>query len=330
MKKIGSIVLCLIMVIGSCGCQRKVDYDLTISVPYTSDYLKKTVELFEKEKDVKVNLQVYEGDKSDGESVDKYVNAMSAEILSGNGSDVICLTGLPYKKYIQLGALMPLDTIVDENQSTLYNKNVLEVCKVDGGLFFMPITYSVPALLVQTDAEEVDFYDTQTWEGFMENATEDLAENHYAIGQVDGQRLLSYAVGSDYSPYIDRESNQGNFSGDDFRELVMLCDKAVKKEQFVYTDNKYDEAVNKGQIKYVYDVFYSFHGLMDTCKSFDGKRRIQTLPHVGDGQGERFFSNDLYGINSKSEKQQLAGEFLKYMTSTDIQKNGRDNRISDQ
>lgn len=101
--------------------------------------LQKAISIYQKDhKDVKINIVNY---------AERPVDALNAEILAGEGPDLLVLDTMPIQTYIDKGVLADLSDIASEcyNKEGCY-KNVIDAYKQGEGIWAIPMRFQVPML----------------------------------------------------------------------------------------------------------------------------------------------------------------------------------------
>jgi multiple sugar transport system substrate-binding protein len=293
MKRVILVIICFI-ILSSTGCQSSDKNVISISVPFSNDYLRKAIKLFEKRyDDIHIQLNEYEGDMTDNNSVEKYIASMSSEIMSGNGADIIYITGLPYKNYIEKGVLEDLYGYISSSSPgmDIFQENILNACIDNGKIFFLPINFSYPVLFVKNDiVANID--DTSwDWSGFLHVSNSITAKESglHAIANLSGSELISYMLGGDYTSFVNYQTKESNFLSDEFAELTEFCNATIQNEKIIYSGTDVEDAVKRGTIVFSYYNLYSFSDLASIMSNYGTDRSVLKLPMSISNKGNRFF-----------------------------------------
>lgn len=121
--------------------------------------LKQAEKLYE-QKNPKIDIQIKgafpengsdkEGSKTDDTSIEKTISKVNTEFLSGKGSDVIVLDGLPADKYGKKGLLTDLSKMMEQDKSfdkNQYFNKVLDNSKTGEKLYGIPLYFWLSGLL---------------------------------------------------------------------------------------------------------------------------------------------------------------------------------------
>lgn len=89
----------------------------------------------------------------DGVTEDDAIRNLNTEILAGKGPDVILMDGLPIDSYVEKGMLVELDELLAQVQTEgSFYTNILESCQTGGKIYTVPIRFSVPLVVGDSDA----------------------------------------------------------------------------------------------------------------------------------------------------------------------------------
>ncbi len=130
------------------------DAELSVYSLYPSDMLDQVVGLFTaKYPNVEVSVEIGIEDES-GISVNDAVKALNTKLLSGEGPDVMVLTGLDIDTYADNGMLMDLtevyDAVKDDHPDMFLN--ILDAYRrEDGTIYALPARFSAPVVVAQKD-----------------------------------------------------------------------------------------------------------------------------------------------------------------------------------
>ncbi|UUZ91600.1 hypothetical protein LJK87_39345 [Paenibacillus sp. P25] len=113
--------------------------------------------------------------KPDPKNIEKYVNTVSAELMSGKASDLIVVSGLPYKKYADKKSLENIGDLMSKDASFQignYYTGMFDAMKYNGALYAVPVKVGLNLWLgnqAATGSEKID-YSKWTWEEFKKLA----------------------------------------------------------------------------------------------------------------------------------------------------------------
>lgn len=310
---------------------------ITISVLKTDRFLQLAEQLYEEaHPDIDIQLKEYtvtpkgeDGEINlapDAGTVEKFVNTVGTEILSGKGSDLIDLRSLPMTKYVEKKALVDLNEMMAEDSAFDVNQfygNILDPMKINGGLYAVPLQYNLKLMIgdaVSIHAAGIQIDDRKwDWSKFAEVAKQlvkdedgDGIMDKFAITSTTPDSLLVNLLLDNYGKYVDAENKQAHFDSEAFLHLL----KQVK--------GLYDDQLISGESASWGEQFFSpwtansAEDLLLYPKAvYDGNGEVYRKP--GMGQGITFSSGMMLGINANSNVKEEAWDFLKFLLSEEMQ-----------
>lgn len=356
-KRMICLILSIVMSAAAAGCGSPAasssmeggsgNNTLTISVITKDMYLDTAVKLFqEQHPGITVDIREYTSNPlppSDGkntmvmikerpEDVEKYVGAVNTQLMSGKGPDIMLLSPLPYENYIDKNMLADLSGLMDADKSFDTNKyytNIFDAMKHDGNLYGLPLSISLDvleadkALLEQYDIKIQD--DQWTWENFeqiaeniVENSKKDGAQGMYALSGMDGSMLISSLVSESFDQFVNKREKTAGFDSPEFVELLNSAKFMIDKN-YIDTDTSQEKMADlaaRGNTVFSIGTIRTYMDLMMAKQVYgDG---VTFLKYPGEGNGQSFTVDALYGINDKSPNKALAWEFLKFLVSDDM------------
>lgn len=83
------------------------------------------------------------------------IKNLNTRIMSGSGPDLLVLDGLPAASYEEKGVLTDLSGIMHEMEGeTKLFKNLVDACRTDGKLWYVPVRFRLPLLVGEKDSVE--------------------------------------------------------------------------------------------------------------------------------------------------------------------------------
>jgi len=264
--------------------------------------------------------------------IEKYVTAMNAQLMSGQGSDIILLNNLPYQTYadknllIDLGGLMQSDQSFDSGK---YYQNIFEALKYKDRLYGLPLSISINMIAADRtllDHSQVQIDDSNwDWNDFVKTAEKVINDKQnggtqemYALAGMDEKRLIATLVKENYGNLVDPEKKTAKFTGQEFLDLLSLS-KYLIDHKLVNTDTaqtNITDLVSRGKLVFNFTSLGGFWDLQVAKTIFS--EGVQLLKPPGNESDLFFSTGSMYGISSKSSNQELAWEFLKLLVSDDM------------
>ncbi|EEM13933.1 Extracellular solute-binding protein family 1 [Bacillus pseudomycoides DSM 12442] len=298
--------------------------------------LKQAEKLYE-QKNPKIDIQIKgafpedgsktEASKTDETSAEKIISKVNTEFLSGKGSDVIVLDGLPADKYGKKGLLTDLSKMMEQDKSfdkNQYFNSILDNSKTGEKLYGIPLYFWLSGLLGDDKAIQqsgVKVNDKEwTWSEFTSIGKELASKgtHTHVIGNTPPEQMLQFLVQDHYSKLVDKTSGQAKFQSDLF--VQMLEDVKKMYEQKIVTA----DSVALGEAYFVpapimsVEEYFSFGYSLGITES-----KMYQKPHIaGQKKGVAFTPNTTVGINAKSPVKKEAWDFLKFLMSDEVQSKG--------
>jgi len=256
---------------------------------------------------------VYEtGERADGSvtTADR-IRALNTRIFAGDGPDILLMDGLSVDSYLNKKLLVDLSPVLGDLKDEL-TENILSAYTMDEKIYMLPARFKVPMILACGPKEEQ--YDTL--KALVEYSEEKggVMRSDYTYENIF--EMLYY----NYPPEIISEGKTVNRDAIlEFLELLKrLCvsEKAVESANWPTT---YLNGLNpvmsfaKGEVDFEFITLTGRYALGEYPEAIR-IRGGQMLPG-----GRRFFPNALIAINALSKQQELAGDFVRFAFSYEVQ-----------
>lgn len=233
-------------------------------------------------------------------------------VLEGEELDILELTGVDIKEYIQKDILVSLDTYLEESDSL--NEDdilpaVLETMKYDEKVYFLAPRFQIWNLLL---ADSVTSKEGLTVQRFLTLAT---AENGY-LCDWDREKVFQTLLAGEMDKYVNWEKKACSFDDGEFAqylEAVMVADLPEETSVNLYQDMQngiypaaFRTVMNLQQVKEMREA-------MEQIASFNalpGDDQAYGLTHLG----------GMLGVLQDSENKEEAWDFLEYYMKTDTDK----------
>lgn len=276
-----------------------------------------------------VDIQIKEYSQGEGSNQEgdgeKYVKTTNTELLSGKGADLIALdvSGLPVGKYVEKQALVNLSELMKQDpsfDSNSYEMNILDGAKMRGGLYSLPLRFFLDSLMGDAKAIEqsgVKFDDsTWTW-GEFTTVGKRLAAfggHTYSMGNTPPEQMLNNLFVDNYTRIVHEEKLPVSFDANAFVGLMeqvktMYADKVVT-----------DAEVSAGDYFFAPSLILSPEDYFVGPAMFYEQGKIYRKPlAAGQQVGGTFVMYKNLGMNSNSNVQAEAWDFMKFLLSEEIQ-----------
>jgi multiple sugar transport system substrate-binding protein len=311
---------------------------LTISHDFWYDrYPDLVVNAFEKSNpDWTVSYRrTYEEKDLEGTGYTDSLATVTTELLAGRGADIVVLSQLPWRSFVDNDLLVNLDQLDSTEHGSAFKDlraNVLNAFRYRGALFVLPAAFSQQVLFANKrtlDAAKVAIKDTTwTWHDFFaaaatlqKDTNSDGVSDRFALPSMEARDLFfGYILNTVYDGFVDTEKKQVRFTDPKFGELLAetkaFAERNAKENKFGV--DKWIQGAQTGSI------VFSFGGLEGPLEPqaygslFKGEAKVLSLPGIG-GKGDITNSYWMVGINKASRNVSKAWEFLKLLVRDDLQ-----------
>lgn len=157
--------------------------ELTIYSLRDSDVLRQAIAIYQKEhQDVYVRLEIGLSEEY-GITAEDAITALNAEILSGNGPDILILDGLPAESYIEKGVLLDISDVVEDIEQTdgLF-PNIKNAYDRDGAIYEIPVRF-YPIIVFGTPEAVAAGETLDTFTDYVKQADAENADRNQKILQ---------------------------------------------------------------------------------------------------------------------------------------------------
>ncbi len=269
---------------------------------------------------------------SNAKNVSDAVNALNTEIMAGNGPDVLVLNNLPWESYGEKGILADLGGCYEKNEVF---ENLFEPYEKDGISYAVPVVFKVPAAVGDKSAVP----SVHSAEDLLKEA--EATRKDYLPFIMGRQDMVRY-VSSIYWQTLQTED--GSLSREKLRRLLEII-KKIQEHIDASTSEWKDVEFTLDEDRTVDHFDTGFASESDTMAAMALTYLSGTEPLVSiynnksnnyDGNmswqaiSEGTFSPLLAGISQKSERMDIAEEFLKFCLGEEEQKSfdSREKQIS--
>lgn len=286
---------------------------VTLALQQKSPYLQTAEKKFEaKYPDIDLQIQLTE-------DYEKYQKSTNAALLSGNGPDIFEVSNLPLEAYVSKTLLLNMDELIADdatlNKSDLQT-NVLDVLKLNGGMYAIPSGFSLRAFVGDGDVLKNASFDDKkwTWKEFEETSKklgESGTERRYALANDPPEILLQEMVVDKYAEFVDKSAKKAKFDSPVFMEAM----KQIKK---MYDDKVMtSEPAEIGKQMFYSTVLQSPADFIDGLHLFFSNPKLLQKPEQTGGT--RIVTPSELAIRAKSPVKEEAWKFIAYLLSTEGQ-----------
>ena len=241
------------------------------------------------------------------EGKSEIIDRLAMNLISGDGPDIVfnagnCSRLLSEDYFADISGLFERD--MDKAE---FFSNIIEDAKVDGKLYFVPLSFYLRGLSVDSrsaaDGSGWSFDEYKTLVADVCNGIDPM--------EMDRKDCFLRLFDSEIDLFVNGRTV--NLDSDEFKELATFCYENIP-EQAV------DSSVYEGSIQASAEIISDFSSYMDACKISGGKmtRSFTGYPSSDKRGPSAVFYNDV-AIASKSSQKDGAWEFVKYLLNTDSQ-----------
>ncbi|WP_221414093.1 ABC transporter substrate-binding protein [Paenibacillus sp. 598K] len=302
---------------------------VVFSVLSSNRFLETAVRLFEeKHNDIRIEIKEYkasEGTEGGGAregfslaDIEKYVQSVTTQVVSDGGPDLILMNNLPQHKFVEKNRLAHLNDLIADGSSfdrnTIYD-NILKASQDGEGLYTIPLSFSLETIQGNTELLKelnisVDKNAPWTWSQFSDVAKK-LKEQGGSEGYYNLMMspLLHTYIEDRYEELVGE--GQPGFDSDLFRNMM----EEIKS---IYDEGLLNEGMASDPAKAVFRMV----GIFNPVAALTMPSNLDYYHNpsaTGKQEGVPFKAIDSLGINSKSEVQSEAWEFIKFLLSDEMQ-----------
>lgn len=357
-RKLILLTACIIISFTACNTSQKdldsIDDSITFTVSYPSQYFVNAVDEFNKShQNVKIKMKdfdfttntkvqtgsnVVEGGENESKRVDlafdEYVKIVNAGLMSGGGYDIIKISGLDYKKYIDKDLLVDFNELMRNDNDFSYdmlNTDVIDLLKYNNKLCILPLNFNLyPLLVADADAfnETNISVDDSKWniDDFysITNKIADAKKSNiiskYPLAKISPDIFLGNILFDRFDYFVDYTNKKASFDKTDFEDMLKLC-KNLSSEEIMNPNVSAIQHASKALEGAVISSAllcspYDISMYKKTVKNF-----LLLAPPTIKGTENRIScsSSYFYAINKNSKHINEAWEFIKLLISEEMQ-----------
>ena len=257
------------------------------------------------------------GSETNAEDIEKYANSVNTAIMSGQASDIISAEYLPIDKYAEKGLLADWNELAEQDADFAksdYYENVLSAVTDDTGWYGIPTSFALEVMLGDEAFLTQNGLDQQTWtwDQFVDLLNKTKADGKYGISRMSPEMLLAFLVETTYDQLVKRDGSSASFDAAAFQAYM----EKIKK--------LYDDGLATADMMGAQNTAFSSESLDSPMNALlvptmSGQKNMLQPPGTGDGGGIPFKSNQVLGLNAKSNVKNEAWSFVKFLLSEEMQ-----------
>lgn len=326
---------------------------LTVALRYSERYMEAAISKFQKTyPDVKVEVKDYAAavmsSSADGPGEDEINRAqkaeedfqknISTELMAGKGSDIIEVSGLPYKKFIDKNTLVNLSEIIKNDQNfdmNKYKQNILKAFKYKDSMYIMPVNFSFTSLGVSKNIKEKEGLKIDsskwTWKDFLSVAQQvtkdkngDGKPDQYALPKMTPEEIFSFIFEDEYGKFIDYDKKTSNFDSKEFTDILTFAkefaDKGVCSPKL--DNSEMYKMLDPGTIGFINCYISTYQGIIMSQALLNSEIEFLDRPTFGGTKPKMsLIPGRVFAINNNSKLKTEAWDFIKLLISDEIQSN---------
>lgn len=300
------------------GSEIKEKKVLTYGTLNLDQNIKEQIIIFNKNNpDYRIEIKEYLTEYTE-ESFEQAINQMNAEIMSGNGPDLMDLSNGNFSMYAAKGVLEDLYPYIDKDQELSredFLENIRKTFEAEGKLYTLPPSFVVHTATVK--ASHVNGKNSITMEeliDLMERMPEEAELYEYA----NKSSVLYFVTCMNMSEYLDWNTGECRFDSEDFiramefanrfpvefkqQEYEMSTAERIREDQLVMLNNGISSVQE-------YQMFRGMFGEPISFVGYPGNKE----------NGSLIMPTLMTGINSRSEYKDGAWEFLRQTLTKEYQ-----------
>lgn len=310
---------------------------VTLSLREPNPYYEAAAKKFkEKYPDIDVQIQSFKQPGDERVDNEKYIKTTNTALLSGKGADIIDASGLPTNKYVNQKLLLNMSDMLDQdktvNKSNL-QMNVLDAMKLNGGLYTIPASFFLMALVGDGDVLEkanVKVDDKSwNWKQFEEigrklvQQTASGKDRRNFLESNPPDYILQERVTDSYGQLIDRATRKAKFDSPAFTDML----RQVKK---LYDDKimMAQATDNEKPLFYTERIFSPADFIKGPYAKFSNPKLLQKPHPEGKTGGIKIVTTSELAIQAKSEVKEEAWKFMAFLLSEEVQSSPYQDRFS--
>lgn len=276
-----------------------------------------------KNPNVRVDIRTALGEGYESLSED-IIRSLNAELLNGNGADILVLDGLPKDAYKEKGMLLNLKDLYDEIQkeSPLLSNIVKNYIDSQGNVYYLPIRFKMPVVFGEKDA--VEALSLMAAPETRNLPTPILAVDNYG----NLERLILNMCYNQVFPHGNSDLSEDGLKI--YLENVKKIGESVQARvefspdemELLGVDNQVSDIGNRRNGPVAFAQGKTQVGVENIGSIQDSILTFAALDGTGlepSSLNGIFYPELMVGINKNTKNQEMAKDFIKVLYSSDIQ-----------
>ncbi|SFE71312.1 multiple sugar transport system substrate-binding protein [Paenibacillus algorifonticola] len=286
---------------------------VTLSMQQSNAFYETAEKKFE-EKYPDIDLQIQITD-----DYQKYQKTTNTALLSGKGPDIFEISSLPIDDYVSKKLLLNMDEPMKQEKTLNISDlqmNILNVLKLNGGMYAMPFGFYLRAFVGDGDILENKNIDDKnwTWKEFEKTSKklgESGTERRYALANDPPEVLLQEMIVDKYTEFVDHTAKKAKFDSPLFVEAMQQIKKMY--------DNKVmtSEPADIGNQMFYSTVLQSPADFINGLHLFFSNPKLLQKPEQTGGT--RIITASRFAIQANSPVKEEAWKFIAFLLSEEGQ-----------
>jgi ABC-type glycerol-3-phosphate transport system substrate-binding protein len=281
---------------------------------------------------------------NDDQEMMDYIFRLNAQLMSGQGPDILAMDVLPYYKYAESGLLEDLRSFMDADEgfkAGAYRDNIIKNVRYKGGQYIIPLDFGYEFLSfdknkVSSEAalklREKNMFTYAEISGLIKDKfTADSSGARVIDFQGGAHHAFRTLFKGDYKKYVDLENKKANFKDGSFVELLNWINEQrlngyFRPEFLSLEENSQDYIDSQALYYYKYQIDMVLKNIF-VPKDDQPSSSAFPIPDIDEIAGlltneagqPAFRCYQTYGMNANSKNKTLAWEFIKFMLSDEMQ-----------
>jgi len=246
-----------------------------------------------------------------------------ADILSGNGPDMLNFHSMEYENYADSGVLADLYPFFEKDQILNVDaliEGVTKALSIDGKLLAMTPEFTVSTIMGVSSI--VGSHRGMSIDELIQLET-NLGEGTKLFNQTSNTGFVSILCTANWEHFIDYEQGSAHFNSEEFIRILEFADRfaePIPEQGGVLPLLTEEEALMQGSAVLSHQGF-SYFGNLHVFETSIGKDFTLMGFHSAGNSMVKMGAEKMYGICNNAANPDGAWEFIKYLLSEEFQQN---------
>jgi len=273
-----------------------------------------------------------------------YIKRVNTQIMSGGGADILRFDIIPYYRYADAGYLVDLRQYMEQDPDFSmadYKMNVMDAVMYKGGQYIFPISFDYNFFAYDTTLiTNIEQRDVYTFAELFDIGANAYTGDNRVFGltgdmDIDYNGIWELLLEENYASFVDVENKKASFDDGRFEDLLLSVTEYNKKG-YLYEWGEDEGYMERWERKDRFFFKYKVHDsllkhFVRNVRDINSNLGGSPVPYgnddddefaglTGDYNGKALFKTRYsFAINDNSKNKRTAWEFIKFMTSYEIQ-----------